>query len=78
MSCPGPPSTAFSTVLQEELVSVEAILMEGVEVHGSTVTVDLHPLTASQEDKKYVFVKLELTFPEAYPEVAPKIKVTIR
>lgn len=70
-------NSPFCECLKEELEAVEAILMDGIEVdeREQTVTVQLHPLTASEEDKKYVAAALRLKFTLVYPQEAPLISV---
>ncbi len=66
-------------MLEEELEAVEAILMDGVDrqmdEEAKKVLIRLDPLTASDEEKKYVSLVLELQFPDAYPDEAPTIQI---
>ncbi len=40
------------------------------------VRIRLDPLTASEEDKKYVSLSLEMDFPRGYPDKEPNIQVS--
>ena len=71
----------MSEALSEELEAVEAILMDGIELERdgrdrvTQMRVSLHPLTASDEEKMFVTLTLELLFPEKYPDEEPGIAV---
>ena len=58
--------------------------MEGIEVAqgpgagDTTVTIALHPLTANEEDRKYVSMTLRLVVGQEYPAKAPKVEVRVR
>ena len=41
-------------------------------------SLQLHPLTASEEARKYVSLKMRMWFPPGYPEVSPLVQVSQR
>jgi hypothetical protein len=70
--------------LGEELEAVEAILMERIDVDRNEesdttdVEIALHPLTANDNEKKYVSLTLRMTMTKHYPDREPKVQVRER
>ena len=74
----------MNEALKEELEAVESILSEEIEtfevddedqVEDWGLRVQLHPHTASEEEKKFVSLTLDIKFPRDYPDKVPKCKV---
>ncbi|XP_018017711.1 E3 ubiquitin-protein ligase RNF25 [Hyalella azteca] len=72
-------ATDFDDSVTEEVVALEATLMEDVTVHRSDdghitgVEICVVPATAQQVSQQHVRCTLEATFPPRYPAVQPKV-----
>ncbi|XP_023163349.2 E3 ubiquitin-protein ligase RNF25 [Drosophila hydei] len=68
-------------LLDEELESLEAILMDDVRiVRGASGAVDIIettvlPLTGEEDEQKYICVTLQVLPPPGYPDVSPEFKL---
>ena len=73
----------MNDTLSEELDVISEILMDGIDVReGSesgttTISISLHPLTANEDEKSYVSLTLEIAVADGYPDVAPKVAVSL-
>ncbi|KAH8418699.1 hypothetical protein KR222_011700, partial [Zaprionus bogoriensis] len=69
------------SLLDEELESLEAILMDDVRIQrGASGAVDIIettvlPLTGEEDEQKYVCVTLQVLPPPGYPDVSPNFKL---
>ena len=41
----------------------------------SQISLQLHPATGDEEDKKYVCMTLQLSLPEDYPDTVPAVSI---
>lgn len=73
---------ASSDEIEEELASIEAILIEGLQIERrpedgrpKSVTYQCSPLVASEEDRSYVGLTLIVHITENYPNEVPKVEI---
>ncbi|XP_030554385.1 E3 ubiquitin-protein ligase RNF25 [Drosophila novamexicana] len=71
----------METLLDEELESLEAILMEDVSIARSTngavdsIETTVLPLTGEEDEQQYICVTLQVLPPPGYPDVSPAFKL---
>eukprot|EP00794_Sanderia_malayensis_P013909 gene13909-15358_t len=68
------------SILQEEIAVLQSIYMDEIIINGpeespDEIVVMLHPYTADEDDKKYVYMQLSIKLNKKYPHVKPLLGI---